>query len=285
MQLRESSVKLLRLQAVDGQDLDALLYDSPSADPKTALVHLHGKGLNFLSGPGRFIPPRLPRVLHLALNMRFRDLAFAKGDVRDAAMHEEIPGGVGGGFWERTKDGSIDISAAVDYLRGEKGVENVILVGHSSGGFHAASYAAEDPDVARILISPLTSSRTAFARWFPSKAEQESVVRKAQTLIDQGRGGTLILLPRWYFAISADSLIERLSEPENFWIDKINQSSSPVMMIWGKHESRHPLWTSLFDQIRAPQRAAHAIDGAEHYFIGFEQQVVDAIDGFLAHIS
>lgn len=279
-------VSLIQVGTEDGKLLDALLYDPPSASREIAVIHLHGKGTSFLSGPGRFIPPLWPEVMHLSLNMRFRDFAFTRTDIKDDELSSgEIPAGIGGGFWERTADGQYDIAAAVAYLRG-LGVVKIIIAGHSSGGLYTATYGAVDPDIyARILISPLTSSRTAFPRWFPDAQDREAVIKHATQLVDAGKEDALITLPRWYYAISAKSLLERVAEPEDFWIDTMNRSNSPVLMLWGGKESRSTLWQSLFDRLDIETKTMNIIPDAGHYFDGCEPNVVDAMKNFLESLD
>ncbi len=279
-------VRLIQLGTEDGAVLDALLYDPPSVDRSVAIIHLHGKGTSFLSGPGRFIPPLWPEVLHLSLNMRFRDLAFTRTDIQDEELSNgKIPAGIGGGFWERTADGNLDIAAAVAYLK-ESGASRILLAGHSSGGMYTGIYGATHPEIfARVLISPLTSSRTAFPRWFPESRERDAVINQARGLVEAGRGDTLIALPRWYYAISAKSLVDRVAEPEDFWIDQMNRSSSPLLMLWGEKEPRSALWRSLFERLDTETRTMNIVPGAGHYFQGFEQEVVDHMRNFLESLT
>lgn len=284
--LSTTRVQLIQLATEDGEILDALLYDPPSADRSVAVLHLHGKGTSFLSGPGRFIPPLWPGILHLSLNMRFRDFAYTRTDIHDEELSSgEIPAGIGGGFWERTAEGNRDIAAAVAYLK-ESGVSRIVLAGHSSGGLYTAIFGATHPDLhARVLISPLTSSRTAFPRWFPESKDRDSVIKHAKSLVESGKEDALITLPRWYYAISAKSLVDRVAEPEDFWIDHMNQSNSPVLMLWGSSEPRSALWHSLFERLSAETKTMNIIPGAGHYFNGYEQDVVNHLQGFLTSLS
>ncbi len=273
-------VVLVDLTTPDGKSIDALLYESPQADRGTAVVHIHGKGTSFLGGPGRFIPPRWPNVLHISLNMRFRDLAFTRADIQGGDFTEgKVP--VGGGFWERTAQGKLDIQAAVDFLRG-RNVKKIIIAGHSSGGLYTALYGAHDPSIfARVLISPLTGSRTVFPVWFPDPRDLDAAQKEARRLVEIGKPDELISLSRWYYAISAQSFVDRLDEPENLWADSMGRCDSPVLMLWGQKESRDALWRSLFDALPTPTKAMQVIPDAGHYFVGFEDQVASHMRDFV----
>lgn len=274
------AVVLQPLLADDGWPLDSLLYVPDGGIGETAIVHLHGKGSSFLGGPGRAVPPRMPHVSHLVLNMRFRDLAYTRAEVPSEDFTSgEVP--VGGGFWESIADGHRDVAAAVAFLR-DGGASRVVVAGHSSGGFYTADYGARDPDLAgRILISPLTGNRTALPVWFPNDQALEAALAQARAMVAKGRGRQLIPLDAWYYAISAQSFLERAAEPDGVWLDAMNRASSPALMVWGGAESRDDLWRDLFTAISADHKEQVVINGAEHHFIGYEDELAAAISGFV----
>lgn len=276
-------VRLDVLQTVDGPSLDALVYEAADGVGDVGVVHLHGKGSSFLGGPGRFVPPRLPGVTHLALNMRFRDLAYTRTEVpSDDFTVGEVP--VGGGCWEAIAEGHHDVAAAVAHLRA-MGVRKVVVAGHSSGGFYTADYGPRDEDLAgRIFISPLTGNRTALPVWFPEGAQLQAALDQATAMVEEGSGHHLIPLPTWYYAISARSLLERAAEPEGVWLDAVNRSDSPVLMVWGGDESRDGLWRTLFNSMTVRQREMAVIPGAEHHFVGFEDALAQTIGRFIEQL-
>lgn len=273
-----TTVRLVRLRASDGVEIDALRYDDggPSA---TGVLHVHGKGSSFLTGPSRFLPPRWPGVTHLALNMRFRDLAFTDAEGSPWAAAGAVP--AGGGYWERIADGPLDLEAGTRHLRAF-GCRHIVIVGHSSGGFYTARYGAEDADIAaRVLIGPLTGNRTAFARWFGSEDQRDLALNRAKVMVEGGRGHELIPLPTWYYAISAASLLERASEPDGVWLDSMNANPSPALLVWGGLEDRDALWRGLFEEFTMEQKEAVVIPGAEHHFIRYEDELVEVIRTFI----
>jgi len=260
--------------------LDALLHIPGAGVGDVAVVHLHGKGSSFLGAPGRVVAPRIPDVTHLVLNMRFHDLAYTRTEVPSEDFTVgRVP--VGGGFWESIADGHRDVAAAVAFLR-ERGASKVVVSGHSSGGFYTADYAARDTGLAgRILLSPLTSNRTALPVWFPEKGALDAALQQARDMVADGRGHHLIPLRAWYYAISARSLLERAAEPEGVWLEAMNRSSTPVLMAWGGSESRDALWRDLYAALDVEDKQQVVIKGAEHHFVGHEDPLAAAIAGFL----
>lgn len=276
-------VKLVRLHADDGQGLDALLYEAMDDSRATAVIHLHGKGSSFLGGPGRFMPPLWPEVTHLALNMRCRDLAWTNAELPSPDFTEgDVP--VAGGMWESIADGHRDVAAAVEYLFA-LGHAHIFLSGHSSGGFYTADYGARDPRIAgRIFISPLMGNGTAIQVWFPDEQSRAGAVAQAEQMVAEGRGHHLLVLPSWFYAMSARSFLERAAEPEGVWLEAVNRSRAPALMVWGSAESRHGLWRSMTQRFTAPIVREAVIPGAEHHFVGDEQELTDIARRFVDEV-
>ncbi len=279
----EVTIRLLSLRRADGWPLEGGLY-APAVGAPTrdvGLVFVHGKGENFYSGPGRWVPPRL--IAHgytcLALNMRCHDLGYTRADVpfRGAETTECL---MDGGAWERLTEGKLDVAAAVDYLRAH-GVPRVVVAGHSSGGFYAADYAADDPQLAGlVLLSPVISNQRPFPYWFASEAERDATIARAREMVAAGQGHQLIAVPRWFQAISAASLVERADEPPGWFEGNLARLRMPTLMLYGDQESRADLWDRLLEKVPAP-RKSRAVVQAEHSYIGQEDAVAAAIRDFV----
>jgi pimeloyl-ACP methyl ester carboxylesterase len=264
-------VELVELRRADGCPIDALWYGG--ADSRIGLLHVHGKGSSVLSGPGRFLPPLLPGLAHLAVNMRCHDLAYTVG-TDDFA--------VDGGMWEDLAAGHQDLEAGVAHLR-ERGVEQVVVCGHSSGGYYAADLMPRvDGIAAWVLLSPLTTNRNPFALWWPNAADQERAVGQARALAAAGRSRDLIPVPGWFHAISAGSLLQRIAEPDGVWLSSVGHAAAPVLMVWGDAEPRHALWDELFVAFAGSRDRKVVLPGAGHYYRGQEGDLAAAIAEFLS---
>jgi len=265
------ATELVELRRDDGHPIDALWYGADGA--RLGMLHVHGKGSSVLSGPSRFLPPLLPGIAHLAVNMRCHDLAYTVG-TDDWA--------VDGGMWENLSTGHLDLAAGVAHLRA-RGVERVVVCGHSSGGFYAADLMPRDSGIAAwVLLSPLTTNKNPFALWWPDPAEQARAADLARGMVAAGRGAELIPVPGWFHAISAGSLVQRLEEPEGVWLANLGHATAPVLMAWGDAEPRHGLWEELFAEFADGGDRRLVLPGAGHYYRGQEVDLADGIAGFLA---
>ena len=264
-------VELVELRRDDGLPIDALWY--PADERRVGVLHVHGKGSSVLSGPSRFLPPLLPGIAHLAVNMRCHDLAYTVG-TDDWA--------VDGGMWEDLSTGHLDLAAGVAHLR-ERGIEQVVVSGHSSGGFYAADLMPRDAGIAAwVLLSPLTTNKNPFPLWWPDPEDRDRAAALARAMVAEGRGRDLIPVSGWFHAISAASLVQRLEEPDGVWLENVRHATAPVLMAWGDAEPRHALWEDLFRQFAGGGDRRLVLGGADHYYRGQEGDLAAAIADFLA---
>jgi hypothetical protein len=275
---------LVDVVAADGRPLEGLL-SAPAGDvsPVAAILHLHGKGGNFYSGPSRFLPSLLSRepLVHLSLNMRCHDLAYTRYDVEDSGELRDDKNAVDGGFWERLDEGRLDVAAGVDWLRQELSLP-VFVTGHSAGGFYLGDYSGSDPSIAgRILLSPLTSTRHPLSTWFAGNGSLEYAAAQARRMVAAGRGHHLLPLPQWFFAISAASLLERMAEREDRWITGMNASHAPVLLAWGDREERGALWRELFARLTASDKVAVELSACGHSYRGREVELAEHVARFV----
>lgn len=278
-----NSPRLVELVAPDGRELQGLVHEPVAGSATAALLHLHGKGGNCYSGPSRFLPRLLADhpCVHLALNMRCHDLGYTRYDVEDSGELRDDGGSVDGGFWERLEEGRLDVEAGVRWLAEHTGLP-IFVVAHSAGGFYLADHSPSAPSLAgRVLLSPLTTTSNPLAAWFGSDHVLAEVARQAREMVRSDRGHHLIPVPRWFFAISAASLVERLDERPDRWIDGMNRSTAPVLLMWGARESRAALWRSLFERLVTEDKTLVELPGTGHAYQGSEQLLADHVAQFV----
>lgn len=286
------ATELLRITTGDGHVLDAVLHNAERrGDLDAAVLHLHGKGGAFYTGPGRYVPESAEMAsvpcVHLSINMRMHDLGFSRHSLGRPELTNTppFPVSAGGGMWERISEGVLDVEAAVGWLRTE-GFSKVFVSGKSSGGFFATQYASSDPELAGVvLMSPVHTHRMPFPTWFSSDADREETIEMARQMVAEGEGHMLIPLPEWYYGISAASLVERADEPADIWVDWMPELAQPLLLVYGDAEVDDvPVWDEGFARSPSPRKRLVVLPGADHSYLGAEPLVCAAVGEFVGGI-
>lgn len=191
----------------------------------------------------------------------------------------------------RNADAAAEIGAWVNWLQAQ-GARRVAVLGHSRGGAQTALYAAEhDSEVVKavVLLAPATRNNTDAAAYQQRYQKPLApVLKKAQKLVENGKGGTLMthtnLLNCADTSVTADAFLSyhgpeaRVDTP-----DLIPQIKQPTLIvIAGNDELVVGLGkkiTPLADGLRVQMKI---IDGADHFFRDlYADDAVDAISAFL----
>lgn len=275
----------------NGAQLAGLHY-APDGPPDTAILHLHGKGGNFYTGPGRRLAEadQDGQFGHLTMNMRCHDLGYTDYDV---PMGDAKSGQVrvAGGMWEDLENGHLDIRAGVRWLI-SRGYSRVVLSGHSSGGFHVARYCADAANLAgghvgaRVFLSPVLTHRThLFAGWFTDDDQLQQALAQARRAAAAGAGHRLIPTNYWYHAISADSLLQRYAEPPDAFEALLAACDLPLLLVGGSQELRLDEWRQLYHRSAVEQKDFTVLPDAEHNYIGAEPALFYRIATFIQGIG
>lgn len=258
----------------DTEALAGLLWQ-PDGQSKGAVLICHGNTNNFYSGPSAFLPPRLVGAGYtcLAFNRRGHDVIVTLEGKR-----------MGGGAFQTAAEGIADNEYAAAFLAG-RGLPLVVVAGHSNGGMLAARYAADHPELpALVLLSahaggPDIYLRTCAAGRMAGDRAREFLDR-ARELVADGRGDELILMPGWWFAISAASLVDRHENTPDTLADAERISCRSLFLV-GSLESRLSYPAEEFAR-RSPGSAQwRVIDGADHWYTGLHEPVADLVAEWL----
>lgn len=267
---------LITFKAADDFPLDGLVYTPDGGAGKRAALLVHGKVMNFYTGPGRILPPYLTQMgwSCLAMNRRGHDL----GGIRNGRESY-------GGSWERFGDSQLDIAAGIAELR-RCGFAKIALVGHSFGGIAAAAYAADHPDdiAALALCSAGTGGRDYMVqssrRGMLAAEHHDAVDAEARRLVAAGLGDQMIALKGWWYAITAASWVD-LSENVPNTVDNARRYPGPILALRGGKEAAE-LYPAEAVADAAGMRATLAvIPGADHFYNGTETAFARAVCDWL----
>src|SRR5437879_2281647 len=163
--------------------------------------------MNFYVGALRFLPPVLVKLglACLAFNRRGHDVL----STRKSRTPE-------GGAFQLEREGIEDNRSAARWLSA-RGLPAPVVIGHSNGGMLAVRHVADHPVTpALVLLSAHGGCRHIVQRGAQSGVivgdRVEEFAARARDMARAGRGRELMLVPGWWYAISAESFLDRLTE-------------------------------------------------------------------------
>lgn len=259
----------------DGEALDGLYYTPDRGEPIAAIMILHGNCHNFYTGPSRFLPPILTKrgFACLAFNRRGHDMVVS---LRGRA--------IGGGSFQTAAEGIADDRSAADWLR-DRGFPELICIGHSNGGMLAIKHCAENTNIRALVImsahiggrsiSPRISAAGLFA-----KDQMEAITAEAQAMVAQGRGRDLLLLPDWWWVISAESFLDRsLNTPDI--LEEAPQVRCPALFLRGDKESVEIYPAEEYAKRSGGPCEVRIVPNCDHFYTGHENAISENIADWL----
>lgn len=187
----------------------------------------------------------------------------------------------------REEDARLEIKAWVDHLKEERGVEDVILVGHSRGGRQVLQAASGGADVSGlVLVAPLTkaaeqASRDRFAELYG--AEWGPMVEEAREL----RPNSSMQTPGFLFCpeatARASSVLSYYGEDPIGAEDLAAASNLRTLVVVAEEDEVVTDVEEAFEPLDDGERLYVAmVEGSEHFFLDFfADDVADLIVEFL----
>jgi pimeloyl-ACP methyl ester carboxylesterase len=280
-------VELVRTQTADGLRLDGAFraVSDGQVRKKPAVIVLHGVGGNFYSQAT--LDPTI-NALHtagyptLTINTRGHDSVFSAqvGMVRKRL----------GAAYEIVDECKLDMAGWIKFLV-SRGHERIILLGHSLGAIKAIYAQAGDQHptvVAVIAVSPPRLSYTAFMNSQESSQFFESM-SIARELAKEGAGDELFTAKFPFpLLITADSYIDKYGPAERYNIlEFTHQLRCATLFTYGSKELAQGgiAFAGMPEALgKLPSPAVRdiiAIDGADHFYAGVQDQLASKVAEWL----
>lgn len=269
--------ELITFKAADGFPLDGLVYTPAGGAGERAALLVHGKVMNFYTGPGRILPPHLTSLgwSCLAMNRRGHDL----GGIRNGRESY-------GGSWETFGDSQLDIAAGIAELR-RRGFSKIVLVGHSFGGISSAAYAADHPgEVAALALCSAGSGGPDYLvqssrRGMLAAERHDEVDAEARRLVAEGRGDQMIALKGWWYAITAASWVD-LSQNVPDTVENARRYPGPILALRGSKELTASYPAEAVVAAAGKRATLAVIPEGDHFYNGVEAEFARAVCDWFA---
>lgn len=258
------------------QPLDGLYYEPDGGASAGGVLLFHGNTMNFYVGALRFLPPALVKLgfACLAFNRRGHDIMSTRNS-RNAE----------GGAFQLTREALEDNAIAARWMAG-RGFAQPVVIGHSNGGMLGVKHALDHPQTrALVLLSAgrggPTSVQSGGTEGLLAGERFGEISERARALVAAGRGRELILLPGWWYAITAESFIDRLTEVPDT-IALAPQVKCPTLCIRGDRENAERYPAEAYARAATAPCTAQVIRDCDHFYNGKEAEVSDAVASWLA---
>ncbi len=255
--------------------LDGLYYEPPGGASAGGVLLFHGNTMNFYIGALRFLPPALTKLgfACLAFNRRGHDIL----SVRNSRAAE-------GAAFQLTREGIEDNRIAARWMAA-RGFDDPVVIGHSNGGMLGVRHVVDHPETrALILLSAgrggPTSVQSGGTEGLLSGDRFDEISAQARSLVAAGRGRQLMLVPGWWYAITAESFIDRLTEVPDT-IALAPQVKCPILCIRGDKENRDRYPAEEFQRHATAPCEVAIIRNSDHFYNGCESDVIEAVVSWL----
>ena len=257
--------------------LDGAWYEPEGGATAGAVLLLHGNTMNFYMGAPRFLPPVLTRMGYacLAFNRRGHDIL----GIRNSRAAE-------GAAFQTYSEAIQDNEIAAKWVA-ERGFANPVVIGHSNGGMLAVRHVAEHPETpALVLLSahcggknmlPLTSKAGLLAQ-----DRLEEVTREAEERVRRAGGKELMLLPGWWYVITAESFLDLANCPDI--LELAPKISCPVLYIRGDKELRDLYPAEEFARRAKGACEVQIVPDCDHFYAGREEEIAGRVTRWLGHV-
>jgi pimeloyl-ACP methyl ester carboxylesterase len=272
-------VDLVRTKTPDGWFLDGALQMPTSAatSPFDAVLLIHGTGSNFYQS-----------TMFELLAERFlrRGMAVLRANTRG---HDGISTFVGerggrrlGAAYEIVDDCRHDLAGWTSFLR-ERCGPRIALVGHSLGAVKSLYATAHEPGIAPAAIVAISPPRLSYEVFCgsPKSAEFLDDYRRAEALVAEGHGGTLldvtVPLP---MAIAAAGYVEKYGPDAHYdFVPLLRRIACPLLVTFGAKEVADNVAFQELPELVGPR--ATLVAEADHFYTGRREELWAAIDAFV----
>jgi len=261
--------ELITIKSEDGCELDGAFYKASEGNKistdKWVVYLIHGRSMNFYSGPPRFLPPALTAYGCdcLSLNRRGRSVLTLtpgwkpEGDA--VAMFS---------------DQMNDALAGLKFLQNQ-GYSGIIVGGHSQGGLLSAALAAQQKDIKGVILASAIPGYDIIPPWHPREVV-DKIIDEAKVAATEGKYDKLFTLDGWPWVISAKTVLQELNPVPAHLKAFMEKISAPIFSFYGSEDIEPQLagpGKEAFEVSPSRNKKFEIIDGADHFYKGYENKI------------
>ena len=252
-------------------------YYSPDGLIRGAAMYCHGNQMNFYVCAAGFLAPAITSLgyVFMPFNRRGHD-SVSTYDSRECV----------GGAYQTVAEGVEDNALAAAYLAG-RGFPSPIIIGHSNGGVLASEHVVYHPHTrALILLSAHAGGNRLIdprsARSYSLNEKTHEQIGEAEAWVAAGKPRQLMLIPSWWWVISARTFLDRLTNAPDL-VENAKRIECPVLFVRGDQEPVENYPAERFRDNCAGPCEVVIIPKCDHFYVGAEDKVAAAVTDWLKH--
>jgi pimeloyl-ACP methyl ester carboxylesterase len=259
--------------ATDTLPLDGAFHWPEDRPARGGVLLFHGNTMNFYTGAPRWLPPVLTELgfACLAFNRRGHDIL----SIRDSRAPE-------GGALQLTSEAIADNDYAARWMA-DRAFPAPIVIAHSGGGMLGVAHTARHAETpALVLLSAFrggAGEQSIAAQKALVGEGYDATMARARALVAAGRGQELMIVPNWWYVISAESYIDRSSTLPDI-LTLAPTINCPVLYVRGSLEPKEVYPAEDFAE-RAGGPCDVAIVAGDHFYKGIEDEVCGVVTAWL----
>lgn len=260
-----------------GTPLDGLFYEPAEGPARGAALLMHGNGMNFYFGASAFLPPHLTgaRLSALAFNRHGHDTVSARTRVAE------------GNAYQTTAEAVDDNHRAAAWLA-ERGFPAPVVIGHSNGGMLASEHVANHPETpALVLLSAHQGGKEMLRRaselGLLAGDRLSELSARAHALVEAGQPDELMLLPGWFYVITAGSFVD-IENNLPVLLENAPRITCPVLYVRGDQEDVEMYPAEQFAESAQGPVDVRIIENCDHFYTGHEEAVARLVAGWLHEV-
>ncbi len=271
------NAELFSFVTSDDETLHGALFraDEPSR-PDLVLVMIHGVAMSFYTGPLPVFAEALAERGHNAcsINTRGHDWISRGGDLTDFR----------GATYENFEECVLDVDAGLDRLK-QEGYGRFVLVGHSLGSVKSLYYQGTRRREDVVGVISCSAPKQFYAARCAEDPEFEARMAEAEQRVAGGAGEEYL----WAPASGATGLFTYRTYVSKYGRHETNdvrphagRLGCPLLVTAGEIEAAYfREYARELDEAAGEACTCIIVPGANHFYAGCEDFMIDALDGWL----
>ena len=108
----------------------------------------------------------------------------------------------------------------------------------------------------------------------------DEITVRARALVAAGRGRDLMLVPGWWYVISAESFLDRMTEMPDV-LELAPTIRCPTLFIRGDEESAEIYPAERFKERAGGPCDVEIVPNCNHFYVGREEAICELVSGWL----